>query len=105
MARGNTAKGNVIEKIKNAFGTDFIGEFDKKVYVWADDGGEKVQISLTLTCPKTLIGAGQPVIKSTTKLGELNFEDPVVEIKQFVNADLSEQEQETINDLIRRLGL
>ena len=57
MAKGAVAKTNVINKIAMAFGNDFIGEVDKKVYVWADDGGEKVQIALALTCPTTQASA------------------------------------------------
>lgn len=53
--KGTVAKAKVIEKIKEALGADFIGEVDKKVYVWADDGGEKIQVALSLTCPKVPI--------------------------------------------------
>lgn len=54
-AKGTVAKTKVIEKIKEALGADFIGEVDKKVYVWADDGGERIQVALSLTCPKVPI--------------------------------------------------
>ena len=40
MARGAEAKTRVIDAIREAFGNDFIGEIDKKVYVWAQEGGE-----------------------------------------------------------------
>ena len=33
MARGAIRKQNVINKIKEAFGTDFIGEYDKKILI------------------------------------------------------------------------
>ena len=42
MAKGNIAKSRVTDKIKEAFGSDFIGEKDKQNYVWAEEGGEKV---------------------------------------------------------------
>ena len=42
MARGAEAKDYVEAKIKEAFGDDFIGTIDKKVYVWAYEGGEKI---------------------------------------------------------------
>jgi hypothetical protein len=42
MARGSIAKNAVIEKIKDAFGGDYVATIDGKVYVWANDGGEKV---------------------------------------------------------------
>ena len=57
MAKGSTAKVNVQNKIAMAFGADYIGEQDKKIYVWADDGGERVQIAIAMTCPKTPIAA------------------------------------------------
>ena len=33
MAKGAEAKANVVKKIQAAFGADFVGEYDKKVYV------------------------------------------------------------------------
>ena len=56
MAKGANAKVVVENKIKEAFGNDFIGIADKKIYVWADDGGEKVQVAISMTCPKTPVG-------------------------------------------------
>ncbi len=55
MAKGSVAKEKVVEKLKSAFGADYIGEFDKKVYLWADDGGERVQITISMTCHKPFI--------------------------------------------------
>lgn len=42
MAKGTNAKIEVENKIREAFGADFVATVDKKIYVWADDGGEKV---------------------------------------------------------------
>ena len=44
-----------ITKLKEAFGENYIAEVDKKHYVWADDAGERVQIAISLTCPKNFI--------------------------------------------------
>lgn len=41
-ARGTNAKIEVTKKIQEAFGENFVGEVDKKLYVWANDGGETV---------------------------------------------------------------
>lgn len=60
MPRGNTAKINVVKKLQEAFGNDYVGESDKKYYVWADDGGERVQIALTMTCPKSFLEVTPP---------------------------------------------
>jgi hypothetical protein len=71
MARGNTAKINVEKKIQQAFGDDFVGVYDKKLIVWANDGGERVQIAITMTCPKTNYAASG----SAPASGDFNFED------------------------------
>ena len=53
--KGSKAKEYVENKIKEAFGENFIAIVDKKIYVWADDGGERIQVALSLTCPKVPI--------------------------------------------------
>lgn len=89
MAKGNIAKAAVENKIKEAFGADYIGVFDKKLYVYADDGGERVQIALTMTCPKTFVGVDTPI------------EAPDV----FQPAEISQEEQDNLRALIEKLGL
>ena len=37
MAKGALAKENVIARLREAFGEDFVGVVDKKVYVYADE--------------------------------------------------------------------
>ena len=98
MAKGAIAKVNVIDKIAEAFGTDWVGEVDKKIYVWADDGGEKVQIALALTCPKVPVGEppsafGEPTPPPTTVTNTVN------------SFQITEAEQENIARLMEKLGL
>ena len=106
-ARGSVAKENVIKKLAQAFGNDFIGENDKKIYLWANDGGERVQIALTLTCPKTFIDAPNAAAPSEN-LGDWDFGDeapkPVVATKAEP-AVITEQETENIANLLKKLGL
>ena len=52
MAKGAAAKELVIKKLQQAFGSDYIGELDKKIYVWSEENGERLQIAISLTCPK-----------------------------------------------------
>ena len=89
MAKGNIAKQNVENKIREAFGADYIGVFDKKLYVYADDGGERVQIALTMTCPKIFVGVDTPA------------ETPDV----FQPVEISQEEQDNLRALIEKLGL
>lgn len=99
-AKGSIAKENVIKKIAAAFGSDYIGEFDKKYYLWADDGGSRVQISIALTVPK--------VLRGVEETGELNFEDNTqVPIAQPVkkSVEMTKEEEETLADLMAKFGL
>ena len=53
MAKGQNAKNLIGNKIVEIFKKDFIKVEDKKIYLWADDGDvERVQIAISLTCPK-----------------------------------------------------
>ena len=51
------AKEAVEKQIVAAFGDAYITTQDKKIYVWADDGGEKVQIAISLTGVKNQVGS------------------------------------------------
>lgn len=103
MAKGTNAKNAVINKIAMAFGTDYIGEIDKKVYVWADDGGEKVQIAIALTCPKNPV---ETCGVSTAPVSGWDFSDNVVTASAPVSkAEITPEEQARIADMMSRLGL
>lgn len=101
MAKGTVAKENVTKAIAKAFGSDYVGEFDKKLYVWADDGGEKVQVSIALTCPK--------VYRGIEETGEavINFDEPAATGAPagFKPAEITKEEEETLADLIAKFGL
>lgn len=97
MAKGAQAKINVINKIANAFGEDWIGEVNKKLYVWADDGGERVQISIALTCPKIPVDAPDKNFVPDNDWSEDTAPQKKVEI--------TAEEKKNIADLMERLGL
>ena len=99
MAKGSQAKVNVTNKIANTFGEDWIGEINKKLYVWADDGGERVQISIALTCPKTFVDAPD---KNYVPDNDWSNDG---EITQPQKAEITEEEKKNIADLMTRLGL
>ena len=109
MARGAIAKDLVEKKIAKSFGEDFIGSFDKKLYVWANDGGEKVQIAISLTCPKVPIGGDDGKIDFTREPGNsLDFENmsaAAASPTKFEPAEITDEERSTIAELIARLNL
>lgn len=96
MAKGNIAKTNIISKLREAFGEDFVGVVDKKVYVYADDGGEKVQIAISMTCPKVEIAAdGSTASEVVTNSAT---------VTPAVPAQTSAEEQQQLDDLFAKLG-
>jgi hypothetical protein len=107
MARGSIAKENVVKILKKTFGESFIGEYDKKYYVFADDGGEQVQISIALTCPKNPIAVDKSI---SVPSGDYDFSDDAIEetavaVISAEPAEITEQEQENLAKLMSRLGL
>ena len=107
MARGNIAKDKVTKQIKAAFGENFVAEVDKKLYVWADDGGERVQIAISLTCPKTFVEpTGQVIVQEKDNGFDFEAEPvPVVKVAATPSAEISEEEKNNIELLMKKLGL
>ena len=101
-AKGTIAKEQVIKKLQEAFGEDFIGEYDKKIYVYAKENGEKVQVALSLTCPKVPIAAFG-IVPS----GKLNFEEPEknIAVAAQPTVEYTAEERKNIEDLLASLGL
>ena len=107
MARGAVAKQSVIKKIAEAFGNDYIGEFDKKFYVWANENGERVQIAISMTCPKTPIEIAKNVVEDDS---DWDFSDDgpkvsAVAVTNAAPAEITEQEVQNIEEMMKRLGL
>ena len=106
MARGNTAKDNVVKILKQAFGADWIGEYSKKYYVWTKENGERIQIAISLTCPKVQIE-----VADTPVAGDFDFEDNapanLVAPASFDSApaQITDEERTRINELMAKLGL
>lgn len=101
MAKGSEAKANVIQKIAAAFGKDFVGEFDKKVYVWSTENGERIQVALALTCPKVPVGA----INQSNEQDFENFTATEARPVEFQPAEFTDNERRTVEELMAALGL
>lgn len=102
MARGTQAKEALIKRFATAVGADYCGESDKKYYFWSQENGERIQIAVSLTCPKTPIafnGNG----------GDLNFEDdadiPVSSGNSGNSVAMGEEEKATLERLMKELDL
>lgn len=102
LAKGQMAKDAVLAKIQAAFGADVIGVYDKKLYVWANDGGEKVQVAISLTCPKNPVG----VIAGVSDGGfDFSGDNTVIAPPKFEPAEITEEEKANIAELMARCGL
>lgn len=95
--KGAVAKTVVIDKIKEIFGDDFAGVSEGKVYVWAMDGTEKVQIAISLTCPKTPFGEAKDV--------GMDFNNVSTKVDTFQPAQIDEKELDNVRKLIAEFGL
>lgn len=76
MARGSQAKEEVITRIKEAFKEDYIGIYDKKLYLWAREGNERVQIAVAISCPKNPIA--ETAVSSISSLDNSNKIDDLM---------------------------
>ena len=106
-AKGTIAKDNVIKKIQSVFGSDYVGVVDKKVYVWAEENGEKIQVAISLTCPKVPVGApaASESFEAASSNNVLDFENMTSVISKPEPAIITEQEKENIAAIMERLGL
>ena len=96
--KGAIAKEAVIKKIAAAFGEDYLGEQDKKIYVQAYEGGEKVQVAISLTCPKNPIGG------MNFEAFQVNTVSPAA-IDKPEATEITDAEQAKINELMNMLGI
>lgn len=102
MARGAIAKQVITKKLQEAFGADFLGEMDKKIYLQAPENGEMVQIAIAMTCPKNTIEVSNaPVVKN----GMIDFESGGTLVAPTATAEVTDEERATIEDMMKRLGL
>ena len=111
-ARGSEAKEYVINKILECFGQNESFLYDKKLYINTKEAGEPVQVCLTLTCPKSMVspsGATAPLEPPKSAFGGgFDFESIGLDAPQpepFQPAAITPEEKETVQDLMKRLGL
>jgi len=104
MAKGAIAKQQVENRIRAEFGNDFVGSNGKELFVWGEENGERVQIKIALTCPKTnytgpdvASGSAKPAAKAALDWSDGATETPPTELTQ--------EEKETVNELLSKLGL
>lgn len=101
-ARGSIAKENIKNTLIETFGDKFLGEVGGKLFVLSQENGQDIQIAISLTCPKVGIDLGTPSygndfvdgFNSNTNLSSAN-----------IGIEFTKAEEETIQELIRKLNL
>jgi hypothetical protein len=102
MAKGAEAKEYVAKKLKEVFGDDYVGEVDKKYYVWAYEGGQKMQIAIAMTCPKTPVGN---IIEEKKEAFDWSDSGNESAPSTFKPIEIEDSEREKVAELMRKLGL
>lgn len=100
--KNDKAKSAVVEKIKSAFGDDYLGELGGKYYVRAKVDAEMTQVALSLSVPKTQIEVASTV---PIRDGGFDFSGTATAPKQEAKPAMSADEQATLAELMARLGL
>lgn len=98
MAKGNTAKTNLINRFIEAAGSDYAGasEDNKKFYFWSNEDGEKLQVCVTMTVPKT------PVQFDNMPASNNGFDEGT---SKSQSVDMTQDEKATLDRLMKELGL
>ena len=96
MAKGSEAKSALLKRFITAVGDDYVGtEDNKKFYFWSTENGERMQVAISMTVPKTPIASQN---------GDLNFEDAAAEPVN-TKVQLDEDEKATLERLMKELDL
>ena len=96
--KGSVAKATIEEKLKSLYTTDYIGKDGNKIYVWESDGAEKVQIAITLTCPKIQLDVPQPGLSP-----EGYTENGIASASG--NKEITEEEKSNLEAMLEKLNL
>lgn len=99
--RGDAAKTAAINTILNTFEGSFL--LDKKIYINMKDGpnGEIVQLSITLTMPKTPINAS--AVSVAAPAGNSNV--AAWENAPATPTELSQKDKMKVEELCKKLGI
>lgn len=111
--KGTEAKERLMKKIITAMpAEDYVGCVDKKYYFWSVEDGQKTQVCMTLTCPKTPVEVDNSNVFIAASMGlnkndnRLNFEDDMPTVTTTAKkVEVTEEEKANISKLLKELGL
>lgn len=97
-ARGTIAKESIKNTLIETFGDKYLGEMGGKLYILEEENGQKVQIAIALTCPK--IGIELDESPQSDEPFPTNFS-----LYKALEVEMTKAEEETVQDLIKKLNL
>lgn len=105
MAKGTEAKRVLMQKIISALSDCYVGEVDKKFYFNSMENGERVQVCLSMTCPKVPIEDGATPVENTTPTGNFDWSGGTAAPAPQAPVEISKEDDEQVSALMRRLGI
>lgn len=97
MARGSVAKEEIWAKIKRTFPGAFECNGGKEFRIPWTEGGDRVEIKIAMTCAKENVGGADQ--------GMFVEQEPVVEEKIEYKVPESQEEHNSLAELMRRTGI
>ena len=96
MARGSSSKENLKRKLLEIFPNSFLYNSDKEIRVPMVEDGSPIEIKITLTAAKDIVGGGASVNDTFVPV---EFSAPA-----SVSAEPTDEEKENVATLLRNMG-
>ena len=104
MAKGSIAKNEVYNKVMKMFPGSFMYNDGKELRINMEEDGEAVQIKLVLTAAKTPVSSGDD--NAVPGAAVASNDTPVAsEVATEAPAQVSDEEKQSVQDLMSKLGL
>ena len=100
MAKGTESKNKIAAKIKEIFGNDYAGTDGTKHYIWCMENGERIQIAISMTCPKTMFGEQSVTTTAVNSPSAFDLDAP-----NYQRAEITPEETERLATMLAKLGL
>lgn len=109
MAKGAEAKQYIADKMAEMFGEDWIGEYEKKYYIWSRENGERIQIAISMTCPKTpinILETSKTIVENDSNSNwDWGWDNAPSAVTNNISIEITDEEKKNLAELINKLGL
>lgn len=108
-AKGTLAKKVLIDKVIAALSEEYVGTADNKYYFAIPENGSKVQVAISMTCPKTELSSDGKKVAAGKEEG-INFDafmnppTPIGNTTAREYVEPQEEEQDNKKKLLAALG-